>query len=99
MKRNSMPYQKTVFVCLNERDAGTCCTRSGSIKIHAQLKAAIKERGLKTQVRISRSGCMNRCMQGPNVMVFPDNAWYSEVVEADIPTLLDEITKDILVPE
>ena len=99
MERNTAPYQKIVFVCLNEREAGVCCAQRSSETIHAQLKAAVKERGLNTQVRISRSGCMNRCGQGPNIMVFPDNIWYSGVTEDDVPSLLDEIVKGVVTPE
>ena len=95
MEQNQVPYQKVVFVCLNTREAGVCCAQGGSETIHAQLKAAIKERGLNTQVRVSHSGCLNRCTQGPNIMVFPDNTWYSGVTEADIPKLLDDIVKNL----
>lgn len=98
MERNTTPYQKIVFVCLNKREAGVCCAHRNSETIHAQLKAAIRERGLNTQVRISRSGCMNRCGQGPNIMIFPDNIWYSAVAETDVPRILDEIMKGIVAP-
>ena len=99
MERNALPCPKIVFVCLNEREAGACCAHRNSGTIHAQLKAAIKERGLNTQVRISRSGCMNRCGQGPNIMIFPDNVWYSGVAEADVSQILDEIMKGVVAPK
>ena len=99
MRNNSLPYQKIVFVCLNERASGVCCAGGGSEAIHAQLKAAIKARGLDTLVRVSRAGCMNQCMTGPTVMVFPDNRWYSEVSASDVQTILDEITKDVDAPK
>jgi (2Fe-2S) ferredoxin len=96
MERNATPYQKIVFVCLNERETGVCCARGNSETIHAQLKAAVKDRGLSSLVRISRSGCLNRCGQGPNIMVFPDNIWYSGVTEADVPEILDDIMKGVV---
>lgn len=96
MEKNAVPYQKTVFVCLNEREAGPCCARGGSERIHALLKAAVKERGLNAQVRVSRSGCLNRCGQGPNIMVFPDNVWYAAATEADVPAILEDIAKGIV---
>lgn len=91
MKKNQVPFKKVIFVCLNKRETGACCAQGGSETIHAQLKAGIKERGLNTEVRVSRSGCLNRCTQGPNIMVFPDNVWYSEVTQADVPQLLSDI--------
>jgi len=95
MERNDIPYKKTVFVCLNERESGVCCAKGGSEAIHAKLKDAVKAQGLNASIRVSRSGCLNRCGQGPNIMVFPDNIWYSGVAEADVPQILDDIVKDI----
>ncbi len=99
MKCNPLPYKRIVFVCLNERPDGVCCANGNAAAIHAQLKAAVKARGLGALVRVSRAGCMNRCGSGPNVMVFPDNRWYSEVTEADVMTILDEITNNVAAPE
>jgi len=95
MECNQVPYKKIVFVCLNEREAGVCCARGGSEAIHAKLKDAVKERGLNASIRVSRSGCLNRCGQGPNIMVFPDGTWYSGVAASDVPEILDEIVKGV----
>ncbi len=37
-----------------------------------------------------KSGCMDFCEVGPNVMVFPEGAWHSEVSAADIPALVEK---------
>ncbi len=95
MDQNTLPYKKIVFVCLNERESGTCCAGKGSREIHALLKEAVKSRGLNTQIRVSRSGCMGRCGTGPNIMVFPDGIWYSGVSAADIEMVVQEIMRDI----
>ncbi len=94
MERNPLPHEKIVYVCLNEREAGICCAHGGSEGIHARMKAAIKARGLNKQVRVSRSGCMDRCQRGPNILVFPDGVWYSSVSESDVDAILDEVLKD-----
>ena len=39
------------------------------------------------QVRISQSGCMDLCAQGPNIMIFPDNVWFKNVQSNDLPDL------------
>ncbi len=95
MERNALPHQKIVYVCLNERESGTCCAARGSEKIHAALKEAVRSRGVHTKIRVSRSGCMDRCGRGPNVLVFPDGVWYSGVTENDIETIFEEILRDI----
>lgn len=96
MERNALPHKKIIYVCLNERDAGVCCAARGSTAIHAALKAAVKERGLNRQIRVSRSGCMDRCQQGPNVLVFPEGVWYSDVTEDDVETILNDALCDIV---
>jgi len=57
------------------------------------LKAAASERGWKGRVRISHSGCMGLCANGPNVMIEPDHVWRSGVTPGDIPAILDEIAR------
>lgn len=42
------------------------------------------------QVLVSATGCLGPCEQGPTVVVYPDNTWYSKVTEADVATILDE---------
>lgn len=95
MERKELPHQRIVYVCLNERDTGACCARGGSELIHSRLKDAIKALGLNRKVRISRSGCMNQCGQGPNILIFPDNIWLSGVTEADVDKILEMATQDI----
>ncbi len=94
MERNPLPHGKIIYVCLNERETGTCCAARNSPEIHLLLKEAIRVRGLNTQIRVSRSGCMGRCGNGPNVLVFPDGVWYSGVSSNDVETILQEITGD-----
>ena len=93
MEKHTFPYSKIVFVCTNQRAPGErkCCANGGGAALRAKLKALVKARGLASQVRVSQSGCLNRCESGPNIMVFPDNAWYSGVGETDLDLLIDAL--------
>jgi len=95
MEHNPLPHKKIVYVCLNERENGACCAAKGGADIHEALKEAVKARGLNRQVRVSRSGCMDRCGRGVNVLVFPDGVWYSGVTEGDVNAILADVLKDI----
>ena len=97
MEKHLVPYRKIVFVCTNERssDGPPCCSGRGSVGLHAELKARVKALGLGRVIRVSKSGCLNLCAQGPNIMVFPDNTWYSGVAEVDLDTVLTEIVEGI----
>ena len=94
MEQKPLPFQKIVFVCVNDRDNGDpACAARGSKTIQEKLKQISKDRGLKGKVRVSQSGCMDLCAQGPNVMVFPDNVWYRGVTDADVEKIADEHMK------
>ena len=93
MKTNPLPHEKILYICLNERETGECCGGKGSAALHGKLKSAIRERGLSSRIRISRSGCQGRCGDGPNAQLFPDNLWFSGITESDIDLLLDKLTE------
>lgn len=93
MKRSPLPYNRIVFVCTNQRAPGerVCCADGGGKCLRDTLKQMVKDKGLRGRIRVSASGCMDRCEDGPNIMIFPDNIWYSGVQEADLPALLDSL--------
>ena len=93
MEKQPVPHRKIVFVCTNRRDDATrvCCASRGGNELRDKLKAMVKARKLNARIRVSQAGCLDRCEQGPNIMVFPDNVWYSHVTEADLETILEEI--------
>ncbi len=94
MDVNSVPFQKTVFVCTNVRSDGrTACAnpgRGGDALCHA-LKDEVKRLGLKGKVRVVRTGCLDRCEQGPNLFLFPEGKWLSGVSEADLPEIVKNL--------
>lgn len=97
MRDQELPHKKIVFVCINQRADGerVCCASHNGVELHARLKELVRERGYRTKIRISKSGCMDRCEEGANIMVFPDNRWLSNVQDADLETLVDNLIADI----
>jgi sirohydrochlorin cobaltochelatase len=81
------PFRKYVFVCENTRAEGDCCGEAGS-RIREALKRAAKDKGLAKSVRVSRSGCLDTCMEGPNVLLLPDGVWFRRVREEDVDAIL-----------
>jgi (2Fe-2S) ferredoxin len=92
VKEEKVPYRQMIYVCTNVRPEGDkpCCSLRGSEKILEALKEEVKKRGLKGQVRALKSGCMDLCEKGPNVMIFPEGLLYSGVTLQDIPTLVEK---------
>ena len=87
----SPPYRRTIFVCCNERDPGeAACANRGSRELQKKLKEYVKERGLQGKIRVTRSLCFGLCAVGPNICAQPENVWYNDVREQDLPNLIRE---------
>ena len=41
-------------------------------------------------VRVNTSGCLDRCEEGPVVVVYPDAVWYTYVDNEDLDEIVDE---------
>lgn len=59
--------------------------------MQAYAKDRIKTLGLngKKKIRINQAGCLDRCDQGPVLVVYPDNVWYTYVDQHDIDEIID----------
>lgn len=94
MDDKSIPFRKTVFICTNKRAGGrTACAGEGreGEAICESLKHAIKEAGLKKEVRVARSGCLDLCEKGPNLFVYPEGRWLSGVSLHDVPGIVESL--------
>lgn len=91
-QQNTSPFTCHVFVCTNDR-GGTrkSCADGDNVAVRAALKTAVAERGWRAQVRVSQSGCLGLCEQGPNVILYPQKVWFSAVTMEDVPAILDKI--------
>ncbi|PIQ86202.1 MAG: ferredoxin [Candidatus Omnitrophica bacterium CG11_big_fil_rev_8_21_14_0_20_45_26] len=94
MEISQPAFEKYIFVCENERPDGRCCGRLGS-EIRDLLKQIVRERGLARKIRVSRTGCLDVCQQGPNVLIMPDNIWYKQVTIHDVNRILDDALKGL----
>lgn len=87
-------YQHHVFICCNQREpaAKVCCNGAGASDVRDYAKARIKALKLSGpgQVRINMAGCLDRCEEGPVLVVYPDETWYTYVDKSDIDEIIDE---------
>jgi (2Fe-2S) ferredoxin len=42
------------------------------------------------KIRINQSGCLDRCDEGPVMVVYPDAVWYTYVDEEDVDEIISE---------
>lgn len=86
-------YQYHVFFCTNLREDGSaCCQRFQAQEMRDYAKKRSKELGIAGQgkVRINSAGCLDRCAEGPVLVVYPDAVWYSYVDTEDIDEIIEE---------
>lgn len=86
-------YRYHVFFCVNEREDGAkCCGASGGQAMRDYAKKKIKNLNLNglDKCRINTAGCMDRCDQGPLLVVYPEAVWYTYVDESDIDEIIQE---------
>lgn len=54
-------------------------------------KARIKALKLdgKGKIRINNAGCLDRCSEGPVIVVYPEEVWYTYVDQEDIDEIIE----------
>ena len=85
-------YQRHVFFCCNEREAPEkCCNEFGATGLQQYAKERMKALDLagKGKVRMNRAGCLDRCEEGPVLVVYPEAVWYTYVDRSDIDEIID----------
>ena len=86
-------YARHVFFCCNQRDDGrACCNAKGATGMRDYAKERVKELGLAGagKIRVNQSGCLDRCEEGPCVVVYPDAVWYTYLDRADVDEIIEE---------
>lgn len=89
------PYRLHIFVCLGKR-----CGSKGSEEVLEAVKEKIKNQGLKPEVRVSRTGCLQVCHEtepeaqySPAMVIYPDGIWYRKVQVSDIDEIIEKHVK------
>jgi len=86
-------YKRHVFFCCNKRDPReACCADHNAAEMQAYAKKRVKALGEtgKGKVRVNKAGCLDRCEEGPVLVIYPDNVWYTYVDAADVDEIIDE---------
>lgn len=84
------PFKKVILICVNERPSGkTACGNRDSFALFESLMRTVRERGLDREIRVTRTRCLGLCESGPNVAVYPEGVWYSDVRDEDLREILD----------
>ncbi len=85
-------FSKHVFFCVNEREGDAqCCAGCGAAQVQAYAKERIKalKKSGQGKIRINRAGCLDRCDEGPVMVVYPEAVWYRYVDKSDIDEIIE----------
>ncbi len=103
-----MRYARHIFICTNRRrdeDPKGSCAQKGSEDIRETFKRELHARGIKLKVRANKSGCLDVCEHGPNVVIYPEGVWYSNVKKEDVVEIIEkhiirgEVIERLLLPD
>lgn len=86
-------YRYHVFFCVNQREGReACCANHGSPAMRDYAKARIKQLGLSGpgKIRVNTAGCLDRCTEGPVLVIYPEGTWYTYVDREDIDEIISE---------
>ena len=86
-------YERHIFFCCNQRegDERPCCNNKGASAMRDYAKQRVKALGLagEGRLRVNMSGCLDRCEEGPCVVVYPEAVWYTYFDQKDIDEIID----------
>ena len=87
-------YERHIFFCCNQRDGGDrpSCNGKGASAMRDYAKQRVKALGLagEGKLRVNMAGCLDRCEEGPCIVVYPEAVWYTYVDRADIDEIVEE---------
>ncbi|PCJ51744.1 MAG: ferredoxin [Planctomycetota bacterium] len=70
-----------ILVCQNQRDADcgdVSCAGEVASSLRQELKDFVDEHKLKGKVRVTSTKCLGPCAKGPNVMIYPQEIFFSK---------------------
>lgn len=89
-----MPYfQYQLFFCTNLRKNGKrCCAQGGAEELREYAKQRLKKLGLHRagECRTNTCSCLDRCDEGPVLVIYPQGVWYQYKTTQDIDEIIEQ---------
>ncbi len=92
-----MKKETYIFFCNNIRDKSMCrpfCGGENTEHLYEYCRKIVKDNkhllNENHYVKVTKTGCLGKCEQGPNIVVFPENRWYKYSSEEEIDKILKE---------
>lgn len=85
-------YKYNIMVC-----GGTGCRSCKSRKVQEELERIVKEKGLDGDIKVNGVGCFGLCVNGPIVLIYPQDAMYEKVTVEDCQEIVANLADGKLV--
>ena len=79
-------YKKHVFICTS----GKTCAQQCADEVLDAMRGQISALGLKKEIRINKTGCLDQCGNGPMAVVYPEAVWYAHLNATDATQIVEE---------
>lgn len=89
---SGVSYKYDIMVC-----GGTGCKSCKSKKVQDKLEQIVIENKLQNVIKIHGVGCFGLCVNGPIVLIYPDDVMYEKVQENDCEEIIFELMQGRLV--
>ena len=88
----NVDYKYDIMVC-----GGTGCRSCKSKLVTEKLKEIVRLRNLDKDIVVHGVGCFGLCVNGPIVLIYPQDAMYIKVSESDCEEIIDSLSQGKLV--
>ena len=85
-------YDKHIFICVNSRvDSNiSSCGDKGFLLRQEMLENLRADTRCRLNIRVNKSGCLDKCKLGPAIVIYPQGFWYYNVTLGDIDEIIQE---------
>jgi len=89
---SGVDYKYDIMAC-----GGTGCRSCKSKLVQEKLENLVKEKNLGNIMKVHGVGCFGLCVNGPIVLIYPNDALYEKVSVDDCEEIVNELCQDKLV--
>ena len=88
----NVSYKYDIMVC-----GGTGCRSCKSKRVQEKLTEVISRKGLSKDIAVHGVGCFGLCVNGPIVLIYPQDAMYVKVTVDDVEEIVSSLEQGQLV--
>ena len=85
-------YHKHIFICTFERtlNSSRVSCGTGGKKLLGALRQKIIGMGLQDFISINSCNCLDRCEDGPIIVIYPEKIIYKNIMPGELDEIIDE---------